>query len=84
MKIDYHKNFTKQFDKLQRKEQERALSALKLFEKEPLRNRQLQGSLSQFRSISAAGDLRLHYYEKEPNHIVVVFIAISAHSQLYK
>jgi addiction module RelE/StbE family toxin len=88
MTIEYHKNFVKQFAKLQRKEQERALSALKLFEQEPfaekLRNHQLQGELSQFRSISAGGDLRLHYYEKEPNHIVVVFAAVGSHSQLYK
>ncbi len=87
MKIGYHKNFTKQFAKLQRKEQERALNALKLFENNPfaeqLRNHQLQGRLSQFRSISAGGDLRLHYYEKEPNHIIVVFVAIGSHSQLY-
>jgi len=87
MKIEYHKNFTKQFAKLQRKEQERALNSLKLFENEPyaeqLRNHRLQGKLSQFRSINAGGDLRLHYYEKEPNHIVVVFVAIGSHSQLY-
>jgi addiction module RelE/StbE family toxin len=87
MKIAYHKNFTKQFEKLQRKEQERVLNALKLFENEPfaeqLRNHQLRGNLSEFRSISAGGDLRLHYYEKEPNHIVVVFAAIGSHSQLY-
>jgi addiction module RelE/StbE family toxin len=87
MKIEYHKNFTKQFQKLQRKEQEHVLNALKLFENEPfaeqLRNHQLKGSLSEFRSISAGGDLRLHYYEKESNHIVVVFVAIGSHSQLY-
>ena len=87
MKIDYHKNFTKQFEKLQRKEQERVFNTLKLFEEEPfaeqLRNHQLKGELYQFRSISVGGDLRLHYYEKEPNHIVVVFVAIGSHSQLY-
>jgi len=87
MKIEYHKNFTKQFEKLLRKEQERALITLKLFEIDPfaekLKNHQLRGALSLFRSISAGGDLRLHYYEKEPNHIVVVFAAIGSHSQLY-
>ena len=87
MKIEYHKNFTKQFKKLQRKEQECVLNTLKLFENEPfakqLRNHPLKGELSQFRSISAGGDLRLHYYEKEPNHIIVVFVAIGSHSQLY-
>jgi mRNA-degrading endonuclease YafQ of YafQ-DinJ toxin-antitoxin module len=35
------------------------------------------------RSISAGGDVRLHYYKKEPAHIVVVFVAIGSHSQLY-
>ena len=88
MKIEYYKNFIKQFEKLQRKEQERVLNTLKLFENNPfaeqLRNHKLRGSLSEFRSISAGGDLRLHYYEKEPNHIVVVFTAIGSHSQLYK
>ena len=87
MRIGYHKNFIKQFEKLQKKEQERVLYALKLFENNPfaeqLRNHQLKGSLSDFRSISVGGDLRLHYYEKEPNHIVVVFVTIGSHAQLY-
>ena len=87
MTIEYHKNFTKQFEKLQRKEQERVLNALKLFENEPfeeqLRNHRLKGELSRFRSISAGSDLRLLYYEKESNHIIVVFAAIGSHSQLY-
>jgi addiction module RelE/StbE family toxin len=88
MKIKKKKNFTKQFSNLQKKEQLRALETLKLFEKAPfsesLRNHQLKGNLSQFRSISAGGDIRLHYYEKEPNHIVVVFVAIGSHSHLYR
>ena len=87
MKIEYHKNFTKQFEKLQRKEQEHVINILKLFENEPfteqLKNHKLKGELSKFRSISAGGNLRLHYYEKEPNHIIVVFVAIGSHSQLY-
>ncbi|MDR1518269.1 MAG: type II toxin-antitoxin system mRNA interferase toxin, RelE/StbE family [Dysgonamonadaceae bacterium] len=61
---------------------------MKLFEKEPfaeqLRNHSLQGELSGFRFISAGGDIRLHYYEKEPRHVFVVFVAIGSHSQLYK
>ena len=87
MKIEYHKNFSRQFEKLQRKEQERVLNTLKLFENEPLaeqlRNHRLKGELSRFRSIGTGGDLRLLYYEKEPNHIIVVFAAIGSHSQLY-
>ncbi|MDR0941093.1 MAG: type II toxin-antitoxin system mRNA interferase toxin, RelE/StbE family [Bacteroidales bacterium] len=88
MKIEYHKNFTKQFEKLRKREQEGVIIALQVFKKDPfasqLRNHQLQGNLSQFRSISVGGDLRLHYYEKTPNHIVVVFVAIDSHSQLYR
>lgn len=87
MKIEYHKNFTKQFEKLKRNEQTRVLDVLKTFVNEPfaeqLRNHQLKGKLSNFRSISAGGDIRLHYYEKEPNHVIVVFVAIGSHSQLY-
>ena len=88
MKIEYHKSFTKQFSDLPKKVQLRVLVTLKLFEKDPfselLRNHQLKGNLSQFRSISAGGDIRLHYYEREPNHIIVVFVAIGSHFQLYK
>ena len=88
MKIEYHKNFTKQFSNLQKKEQIRVIETLKLFEKAPfselLRYHQLKGSLSQFRSVSAGGNIRLHYYENEPNHVIVVFVAIGSHSQLYK
>jgi addiction module RelE/StbE family toxin len=87
MKIDYHKNFSRQFVKLRRNEQERVLNALKLFENEPfakrLRNPPLKGNLSQFHSIDAGGDLRLLYFEKEENHIVAVFVAVGSHSQIY-
>jgi addiction module RelE/StbE family toxin len=87
MKIEYHKNFTKQFKKLRKKEQEHIINTLKLFEKnpfaKPLRNHLLKGQLANFRSISAGGDIRLHYYEKEPNNFIVVFVAIGSHSELY-
>ncbi len=88
MKIDYHKNFLKQFKKLRYNEQRRVFEVLKQFEREPfaerLRNHALQGKLAGFRSISVGGDIRLHYYEKEPEHVYVVFVAIGSHSQLYK
>jgi addiction module RelE/StbE family toxin len=87
MKIEYHKNFLKQFKKLKRNEQSRVLEVLRLFANDPfaeqLRNHQLKGKLSKFRSISAGGDIRLHYYEKEHNHLVVVFVATGSHAQLY-
>ena len=87
MRIEYHKNFSKQFSKLQKKEQLCVLEALKLFAENPfaeqLRNHPLKGKLSRFRSISAGGDIRLHYYEKDNNEIVVVFVSVGSHSQLY-
>jgi mRNA-degrading endonuclease YafQ of YafQ-DinJ toxin-antitoxin module len=46
MKIEYHKNFTKQFEKLQRKEQERVINAIRLFEKEPFAEQMKNVSVS--------------------------------------
>jgi addiction module RelE/StbE family toxin len=60
---------------------------MKLFSNEPfaiqLRNHQLKGRPSGFRSISTGGDIRLHYYEKEPNYAIVVFVAVGSHAQFY-
>jgi len=86
MTIEYHKNFLKLFSKLQKREQEQVLAALKLFAENPfaeqLRNHPLKGQLSKFRSISAGGDIRLHYYEKDST-AVVVFVSVGSHAQLY-
>jgi mRNA interferase YafQ len=85
--IEFSKKFTKQFEKLRKNEQKRVIETLKLFEGDPsnpkLRNHELSGEYKEFRSISAGGDIRLHYYE-ESGKITVVFVAIGTHSQLYK
>ena len=87
MKIEFHKNFIKQFSKLNKKEKKRILDTLKLFEVNPyleqLKNHQLKGDMAKLRSINVGGDIRLHYYEKEKNHVIVIFVAIGTHSQLY-
>jgi len=87
MKISFRKEFVKQFEKLRKAEQERVNEALALFEKDPfapkLRNHALKGKYDKIRSISAGGDIRLHYYEKD-DKITIIVIEIGTHSQLYK
>ena len=86
MKLELTKNFAKEYSKLPRKSQEKVDTALKLFlenEYNPvLRNHALQGSYKGFSSISAGGDIRIHYFEKDDN-ITVVLVRVGSHSQLY-
>ena len=86
MDVDFTKSFNKQFGKLPRKNQQQAREAVALFFQDvttsSLRNHGLKGKWLGFRSISAGGDLRLHYQvitEKK-----VLFVAVGSHSQLYK
>ena len=87
MKIELSKNFEKQFVKLRRNEQARVLACLKEFRVNPslpaLRNHALKGEYQGYQSISAGGDLRLHYYEKN-DQITFVFVSVGSHSRLYK
>ena len=87
MKIELTKNFEKQFAKLRRNEQLRVLDCIREFERNPdapsLRRHALKGKYRRFKSLSAGGDLRLHYYEKDDN-VTFVFVSVGSHSQLYK
>lgn len=86
MDIDFTKVFNKQFDKLPRKKQQQARDAVALFIQDvtaaPLRNHGLKGEWLGYRSISAGGDLRLHYQSVAEDK--VLFVAVGSHSQLYK
>ena len=86
MQVDYSKTFDKQFEKLPRKSQERAQSAIASFLSDPadkkLRNHALKGQWRGHNSISAGGDLRLHFRMLGEMHIL--FVAVGTHSQLYK
>jgi mRNA interferase YafQ len=86
MNIDFTKSFNKQFEKLPQKLQERAKAAVTLFledmETSSLRNHPLKGEWLGYRSISAGGDLRLHF--KLINQNSVLFVAVGSHSQLYR
>lgn len=84
-RIEFTKEFTKQFKKLLPTQREHFYDRLRLFEKNPqdrvLRDHALQGRYKGFRSIDIEGDLRALYYVKE--NVIVVFAIIGTHSQLY-
>ncbi len=86
MSIDFTKVFNKQFEKLTEKRQKQARASVALFLQDAaapsLRNHTLKGEWLGYRSISAGGDLRLHF--KVVNKSTVLFVAIGTHSQLYK
>jgi addiction module RelE/StbE family toxin len=86
MRIRYQKSFTEQFSKLSKSQKRLVKDAIELFAENPmhesLRNHPLKGKWSNYRSVTADGDLRLHYriLVKE----VALFVAVGSHDQLYK
>ncbi|MEK7096104.1 MAG: type II toxin-antitoxin system mRNA interferase toxin, RelE/StbE family [Patescibacteria group bacterium] len=85
MKADFHKSFNKQFQKLPVKQKFQVRQAINIFVNEPnhlsLRNHTLKGRWTGHRSISAGGDLRLHYVPQHDDR--AVFVAVGKHAQLY-
>lgn len=86
MKIHFHRNFDRGYRKLRLKGKERFKIRLKIFlqnEFDPtLNNHPLKGKYQGCRSINIMGDLRALYKKITTNN--VVFVAIDAHSNLYK
>lgn len=86
MNVDFSKAFNKQFEKLPQKKQLLAKVAVGLylqdFNAASLRNHPLKGEWLGYHSISAGGDLRLHF--RVINENTVLFVAVGSHSQLYK
>lgn len=86
MNVDFTKTFNKQFEKLPRKLQLQAKATIALFLEDmaapSLRNHALRGEWLGHRSISASGDLRLHF--KVIDEHIVLFVAVGSHSQLYR
>ncbi len=86
MDADFTKAFNKQFVKLPRKKQEQARNTIAMFLDDmtvpSLRNHELKGEWLGYSSISAGGDLRLHY--KIIAETKVLFVTVGTHSQLYK
>jgi len=86
MIVRYRKEFIAQFKKLPKKQRSSVESAIELFLQNPhhptLRNHPLKGEWQKYRSISAGGDLRVHYRSIDDK--TVLFVAVGSHSQLYK
>lgn len=87
MIIRFAKSFERQFKKLSMEHQKRADEALAVFEKDPflpsLRNHPLKGIQEGMRSISAGHDLRLLYTEEE-GHVIVLFVDVGSHNDVYR
>lgn len=86
MNVRYRKDFIDQFKKLSAKQKSKAENAVEIFLQNPhhpvLRNHPLKGKWAKFRSISAGGDLRLHYIAIDDE--TTLFVTVGSHSQLYK
>ncbi len=85
MRVVFHKNFKKQYKKLQRNQQNKFDWQLAIFLENPfnplLNNHPLQGRYDGFRSINVGGDLRAIYEMVEKD--ITYFITIDTHSKLY-
>ena len=85
MVIKTHRNFDKQFAKLSQKQRKKVEASLILFMKNPhaakLRRHALTGEYSGHYSISAGGDLRLHF--RYLSNDAAIFTAVGSHAQLY-
>lgn len=85
MKVRTHKQYDKAWAKLNSGQQKRALAAIRQFLSQPdsprLRVHQLKGAYYPQYSISAGGDLRIHYLQLDDETIVLMLVG--THSQLY-
>ena len=85
MIADYSRQFIKQFRKLDAKTQLKVKKHIALFMKNPhaakLRRHALTSEYSGHYSISAGGDLRLHFRYLSSD--TVIFTAVGSHAQLY-
>ncbi len=85
MKILLHKNFDKQYKKLNQKEKERFKEKRNIFLQSPfhsaLVNHGLHGKYKGCRSIKITADLRVIY--KTVKKDIVLFLIIDSHSNLY-
>ena len=84
MKIQLHKDFEKQYQKLRTNEKRKFKERRDLFMQDQfnpiLNNHSLKGKYLGYRSINITGDLRAIYIEEGE---IVIFVAIDSHSNLY-
>ena len=88
MKINFHRRYIKQYNKLSISKKDSVNDALMKFEENPfdesLYNHSLKGKRGKKgqRSISAESDLRI-IFEMDGNYAVVLFVEVGSHSLLY-
>jgi len=86
MKINFSKLFIKQYKRCNAKTQEKIDTHIELFVHHPgarkLRRHALAGEWSGYHSISAGGNLRVHF--RVIDNETILFVAVGTHSQLYK
>ncbi|MDR1323257.1 MAG: type II toxin-antitoxin system mRNA interferase toxin, RelE/StbE family [Candidatus Margulisbacteria bacterium] len=84
MRVEFSKNFDKEYQKLPAKKQDKVDATIEMFMSDctnrTLRNHALKGEWLGHYSISAGGDLRLHF--KLINDIAL-FVTVGTHAQLY-
>lgn len=85
MQIFTHKQYDKAWSKLSKAQQKRISKSVQLFMANPdaksLRIHQLKGEYYPQYSLSAGGDLRIHYLVVDEQ--TVMLVAVGTHSQLY-
>ncbi|MES2706716.1 MAG: type II toxin-antitoxin system RelE/ParE family toxin [Verrucomicrobiota bacterium] len=86
MEIVFTPRFAKQYRKLTAEQQTAADEAIRKFQQDPfqvsLRNHPLKGKLESLRAIKAGYDLRL-IYEEYGGHVVIHFVAVGSHDEVY-
>ncbi len=85
MRIKFHRNFEKQYQKLPKRFQEKTKQRLCLFMENPfhplLDNHPLSGKYLDYRSINITGNLRAIFKSLSENECV--FVELGTHSELY-
>ena len=86
MRIQFHRNFEKQYKKLPLVVQSKFLKRIEIFLKDEfnpvLNNHALKGKYQGYRSLNVTGDFRAVYKRKSKKR--AIFIAIDKHSHLYQ
>lgn len=86
MQIQYHRQFEKHFKKLSAKDKKKVISHVEIFIKNPkdprLKDHKLHGQLKHLRAFWAAGDIRV-IYKKVDGYLVVLFLDVGSHRQVY-
>jgi addiction module RelE/StbE family toxin len=86
MRVKFQQSFNKQFTKLSKAQKQLVIDTIELFTENPmhysLRNHPLRDKWVNYRSITAADDLRLHY--RVISKDTALFVAVGTHDELYK